>query len=179
MKLHLKFLLLGAAAATSVTAFSPGLGLDPRPVRRLGFHAMSGVDGPCLGTSNARNEMVGDRLPWTVSEVRGVIDSTGHLHARIRGLVLADSPAVPPDLRLRNDQQRFHLVLTCQTEDVDGRLMNTQVATKAFFATDDGDCEVDADFPLPDPCVGPVLYITGVDDTVWLARSEPCLLDEL
>ena len=179
MNLRLKFLLLGAAAATSVTAFSPGLGLHPPAVRLLGFHAVSTVDGPCLGASTAHSEMVGDRLPWTVSEARCSIDSSGQVHAWIRGLVLADDPAVPVDLRGRNDQQRFHLVLTCQTEDLDGSLVSTQVATLGFPATDDGNCQIDAEFSLPDPCVGPVLYITGVDDTVWLAKSEPCLLDEL
>lgn len=173
MNFRVKLLLLGAAAATSVMAFSPDNPHGARQVRRVvSFKSMIAVQNPFLGTGCARNAMVGDRLPWTVREARGSIDSAGRVHARIRGLVLADSPDVPEELRGTNDQPRFRIVLTCQTKDEDGRPVSAQVSSAGFPATETGDCRIDAVIPIPRPCARPVLYITGVDDTVWLASSS-------
>jgi len=173
MNFRVKLLILGAAAATSVMAFSPDVPRGSRPVRQLvRFQELNAVYGPALGSACSRNEMVGARLPWTIREAEGTLDSAGRVHARIRGLVLADSPDVPDEWRGNNNQPRFRVVLVCQTKDEEGRPVSAQLATEGFPATESGDCRIDAVLQLPRPCARPVLFITGVDDTVWLARSS-------
>ena len=172
MNLRVKLVLIGAAVSASMMAFSPDNGAGSRAGRRLlGFQTMYGVEGAFLGASSAGSKRVGDERPWRVSEAQGSIDAAGYVHATIRGLVLANDPAVPPRKRGRNDQPRFRLVLSCLTQDEDGVLVSTQISTRGFPATDRGDCEIDDSLRLPEPCVAPVLYVTGMDEGVWLAMS--------
>jgi hypothetical protein len=172
MKLHVKWLLLGTAAAASLIAFSPSSGAGSHSVRRLlGFHTMYAVDGPFLGATNAIDTVAGDDLPWTLGSAKGSIDSSGHVKAQIHGLVFSDDPKVPPELQGLNDEPRFRLVLTCLSEDENEGLAMRKVSTDGFVANKLGDCNIDAQIELPNPCIAPVIFITGMDDTAWFAAS--------
>jgi hypothetical protein len=78
---------------------------------------------------------------------------------------------VPPALQGKNDEPRFRVVLTCLSEDVNGGLAMRKVATDGFVASERGDCNIDAHIELPNPCIAPVIFITGMDDTAWFAAS--------
>jgi hypothetical protein len=172
MNLRVKLLLLGAAAATSVMAFSPDSGAGPRPARRLlGFQTLYGVQGPFLGAANALHGLVGDDLPWSVTEARGSLDSSGHLSLKIDGLVRAEDPLVPSELQGLNAEPRFRVVLACLSEDEYGDLVPCKVATEGFEATTRGDCSIETQIAVPNPCVAPVVFVTGMDDGAWFAVS--------
>src|SRR5881409_2805431 len=76
--------------------------------RLLAFDHMYGVDGPFVGEANPIRDVVGVELPWTITGfIKGQLDTKGRLKILVRGLVFADDPEVPPELRLKNDEAEF------------------------------------------------------------------------
>ena len=43
------------------------------------------------------------------------------------------------------------------------------VATAGFHATRSGNADIDATVELPNPCVAPVIFVTGDDPEKWFA----------
>lgn len=139
---------------------------QPRTV--VAFHAMYGVDGPFVGAGNPIRTLPGDDLPWEVGIVNGSLTTNGHLRIVVRGLVFKDEDPVPEDKRGINDEPSFHGIVSCLTESGDAT-PTVNVVTPAFRASTTGDAIIDATVALPNPCVAPIVFVTGEDPGKWFA----------
>ena len=61
----------------------------------LKFGRMTSVDGPYVGPANPIRGVLGGGLPWVLTAAAGSLSRDGHLVVKVRGLVLANQPAVP------------------------------------------------------------------------------------
>jgi len=135
----------------------------------LSFQTMYGVDGPFVGEKNPIRGVIGDELPWTITHiVRGDLDTRGHLRIMVRGLVFADDPLVPPELRGINDEAEFRGLVSCLTE-VDDAVETQNVVTEGFPANRGGDAFIRATVALPNPCVAPIVMILAGSEDKWFA----------
>ncbi len=78
---------------------------------------MFGVDGAFVGENGMLGSFAGDELPWEVEHVVGRLQQDGHLFLAVKGLVFADDPTVPEDLRGINDEAEFRAAVICLTEE--------------------------------------------------------------
>jgi hypothetical protein len=156
--------LVGVAAIALLVGAMPSV---PRLV--IAFHTMYGVDGPFLGEAHAIRDIPGDDLPWEVAHfANGTLSTTGHLRILVRGLVFKDADEVPEELRGINDEPVFRGVVSCLTESETGT-PTANVATDGFRATRPGNADIDATVELPNPCVAPIVFVTGEDPKKWFA----------
>jgi hypothetical protein len=145
-------------------------GPPPPTPRILAFDHMYGVDGPFVGDTNAIRGIPGDELPWAVARfIRGRLDTEGNLRIEVRGLVFADKPSVPPDLRGKNDESEFRAVVSCLTEQSDTEVGTANVTTAGFPATEEGDADIDTQVKLPNPCVAPIVFVIAGSEDKWFA----------
>lgn len=134
------------------------------------FDAMYGVDGPFVGESFPIRDIPGDELPWVIHEARGRLDTDGHLTVRVKGLVFADVPEVPPELRGKNDETEFRAAVSCLSESEDETQVTTvNVITDGFPATTSGDSVIRTTVALPNPCVAPVIMVLAGSEDKWFA----------
>src|SRR5947208_7333123 len=80
----------------------------------LSFTSMAGVDDAFINNTAVRGVM-GDELPWDVGTVNGSLTTDGHLQLAVTGIVFADDPRVPINLRGINDEEEFRAVVSCLT----------------------------------------------------------------
>jgi hypothetical protein len=140
----------------------------------LEFKTMATVQGALVGTRNPflRDQAAGG-LPWVITSGHGTLRSDGKLHVTVRGLVLANDPAVPAALRLTNPVPTFRAVVSCVTRE--GTAVTSE--TPAVSAGSDGDAHIEAfvDPPLPHPCVAPIVFVgNGANtqqDVAWFAAT--------
>jgi len=136
----------------------------------LAFHTMYGVDGPFVGEANAIRGVSGDDLPWEVEHfVNGTLTTNGHLKVVVRGLVFKNVDEVPPEKRGKNDEPDFRGVVSCLTESDESATPTVNVVSDGFHATEEGDADIDAKLDLPNPCVAPIVFVTGDDPSKWFA----------
>jgi len=148
----------------------PGIAGAIPPTTIIAFRTMYGVDGPFLGGTNPLRGIAGDDLPWESPQVTGSLTTKGHLKIEVQGLVFKDAPGVPADKVGINDEPDFHGVVSCLTEDEENNATPTRnVVTDPFFASRSGDSSIETDVELPNPCVAPVIFVTGDDPTKWFA----------
>ena len=130
----------------------------------LTFKTMYGVDGPFRGATNAIRGIAGDDLAWTVAHsAKGRLTTRGVVGIVVRGLVFKEGPATGT-----NDEPTFRAVISCLTESGTGTPV-VNVATVGFPASTTGDANIAATITLPNPCVAPIIFITGDDATKWFA----------
>jgi hypothetical protein len=142
--------------------------LDPAMV--LAFGRMTPVHGQYVGPANPVRGIPGAGLPWVLSAGSGSLDRDGHLLVRVRGLVLASQPDVPPALRGTNPFPAFRAVVSCQGIGPGDTATVTNVSTGDFETSTSGDLEIDARVSLPRPCIAPVVFITGPSGVgLWFA----------
>ncbi len=132
------------------------------------FTSMVGVSGPLRGTSNPIRGVIGGGLPWRVADARGLLNAGGHLRIHVTGLVLADDPSVPENLRLVNPLPSFRATVSCLTIDGMGNPAEANVSTDNFLASSSGDSKIDAALTLPTPCFAPIIFVTAPAG-MWLA----------
>ena len=134
------------------------------------FDTLTTVAGPYAGSANAIRGMAGVRLPWVVETGSGSLSLDGHLLVRIRGLVLADDPPVPRSLRGMNPFPAFRVVVSCLSISPDGTATVRNVSTGDFEADSSGNSDIDARLSPPQPCMAPILLVTGPSGVErWLA----------
>jgi hypothetical protein len=158
---------LSILAASALSARSHG-----QPDRKvLSMHSMYGVDGAFVGGSNPIRGLVGDELPWEVGQAtHGQLDAHGRLKLHVQGLVFADDPSVPPELRGTNDEAFFRAVVSCLTVDeTTGAVVERNLFTDGFPATTSGDAEIDATVELPRTCVAPLVFVIAGSEDKWFA----------
>jgi hypothetical protein len=140
------------------------------PAMMLEFDRMTPVSGPYVGPANPVRGVHGGGLPWVLSAATGSLDSDGHLILKVRGLVLANHPAVPPALRGTNPFPAFRAVVSCHSVGAGDTAAITNISTGDFKASTSGDLVIDARVSLPQPCIAPVVFVTGPSGVeVWFA----------
>jgi hypothetical protein len=124
---------------------------------------------PFIGAAGAISGQTAAPLPWAVRSIHGDLDSDGQLKISVRGLVLANDPAVPANLRGTNPVPFFAGVVTCRVPS--GKTFTTtRVISRNFPATmPGGNAEIHQRLTLPQPCVGPYVFVTSPNGGVWFA----------
>ncbi len=167
-------LALVVAAALIIVAITPGRSSStvreaPPPATIISFATMVGVDDAFVGKTQVRG-VRGDELPWEVGTANGTLTTDGHLVVSVTGVVFADYPSVPPELRGINDEEQFRALVSCQTLGKGkGDAAIANVVTGGFAATRSGDSNINAFVTLPDPCVAPVIFIMSGSEDKWFA----------
>jgi hypothetical protein len=124
---------------------------------------------PFIGAAGAISGVTAAPLPWHINgELRGDLDANGELTVDVDGLVLANDPAVPANLRGTNPLPDFAAVVTCRTSS-GGTVVTTRTTTPNFPATPQGDAHIHAVLTLPSPCVTPYVFVTSPNGGVWFA----------
>lgn len=160
---------LGTAAAMLGLALSPVVQAraDSNEGTILEFESMVGVSGQFVGaTGTPIRGLHGGGLPWVITSGEGEVDSAGNVEVEVRGLVLADAPAVPPNLRLTNPIANFRAVVSC----LDGSGNPVNVSTGLFPASPQGNADIEATVQLPRPCRDPIVFVTS-PGLAWFAMS--------
>ena len=134
-------LVLALIGLVPVLASTSSAGADPGTI--LKFDVMTPVTGPYVGTSNPIRMVPGGGLPWMINEGRGFLSRDGRLQVRVHGLVLADTSAVPANLRGTNPVADFEAIVSCQTI-TGGMATVTNVSTRQFRASMAGNSEIRA-----------------------------------
>ena len=101
---------------------------------------------------------------------KGEVKADGRIEVKVRRLVLADDPAVPPARRLVNPIPSFRAVVSCLTVDAAGLPATVNVTTGDFPATTGGDSEIEAALELPSPCIAPIVFVTSPGGA-WFAAT--------
>jgi hypothetical protein len=124
---------------------------------------------PFIGAAGTITGVTAAPLPWHINgEVRGNLDASGELSVDVDGLVLANDPAVPANLRGTNPVPFFAGVVTCRTA-VGGAVGVIRTTTPNFPATPEGDARIRATLALPSPCASPYVFVTSPNGGVWFA----------
>ncbi len=134
---------------------------DNREGNILAFKTMASVTGPFVGTANPIRGIVGGGLPWVISRGTGELKADGRLVVQVGGLVLADAPSVPANLRLTNPIPNFRAVVSCMIIDATGNPAIANISTAEFPATPQGDSRIDATLTLPSACFAPIIFVTS------------------
>lgn len=165
--------VLGAVFALFIFAVSPSGNLVSRAEgAELGtvtdFDSLVTVKGAFLGAMHSIRGVPGAGLPWALGSVKGDLKADGALLIDVKGLVLADDPAVPAEKRLTNPIAYFKGLVSCKTMDAMGMVMTVNTSTDQFPANMAGDSRIEAMLNLPYPCVAPIIFVT-TPKGAWLA----------
>jgi hypothetical protein len=165
--------MVGGAALVSVAAVQGvAASTGPGPATMLKFNTMTPVTGPYVGTANPVRGIPGGGLPWMVTAGTGSLKRDGHLLVTVRGLVLADQPSVPAQLRGKNPFPDFRAVVSCQSIGADGAATVANISTDNFSADAAGNSKIDATVSIPKPCIAPIIFVTGPAGVgVWFAAT--------
>jgi hypothetical protein len=140
---------------------------DPGTI--LKFDVMAPVTGPYVGTGNPIRMVSGGGLPWMITAATGFLTRDGRVQIHVRGLVLADSPAVPVGLRGINPIADFEAIVSCQS--ISGGMATViNVTTGQFPASMRGNADVRARVTLPRPCIAPIVFVAAPTG-VWFAAT--------
>jgi hypothetical protein len=160
----------GAVPTKPIAVLAAALLVDSGSAVIMKFDTLVPVGGPLVGSTDDVRGIASGGLPWELEAGTGSLSCDGHLIVRIRGLVLAADPLVPASLRGVNPFPSFRVVVSCLGTGVNGNSAYANVSTGDFEASAEGDSEIDARVSLPQPCVAPVVLVTGPSGTDgWLA----------
>jgi len=84
-----------------------------------------------------------------ITVAAGSLKRDGHLRVKVRGLVLADQPPVPPSLRGTNPVADFQAIVSCQSIGVGDTATITNVSTTEFPASTAGNSNINATVSPP------------------------------
>jgi hypothetical protein len=160
---------LGMAMIGLVPVLVSGSSASADPGTILRFEVMTPVTGPYVGTMNPIRMVPGGGLPWMIGAGEGSLSRDGRLDIRVRGLVLADSPLVPANLRGVNPVADFEAIVSCQTIS-GGMATVTNVSTGQFPASTRGNADIRARVKLPHPCIAPVVFVASPGGA-WFAAT--------
>jgi hypothetical protein len=134
------------------------------------FETMTPVTGSRANSASAVRGIAGAGLPWRLVGGSGSLNRDGHLLVQVRGLVLADHPSVPASLRGTNPFPAFRVVVSCLSTGPYGATAIANISTGDFEASSSGISDIDARVGLPQPCIEPIVLVTGPSGTErWLA----------
>lgn len=136
----------------------------------LEFSTMVGVTKPYTGSSNPIRGINGGGLPWVIASAHGELNAAGKVEVEVRGLVLANDPSVPVNLRGTNPAAQFKAIVSCLSVDASGLPNTVNVVTQGFNATPSGDASIEALVVLPRPCIAPIIFVTSPTGA-WFAST--------
>lgn len=146
---HWRRFLIAAIGALSIAGIAaPGVGADENRTL-IEFDSMTpiGAGGP-----TARH-LPGGGLPWLITSGTGRVTTDGHVHVKVRGLILA---AGPPNLIGTNPFLQFEAVVSCVTAG--GVIVN--VETKPSRASvPGGSSTINDKVGLPSRCMNPEVFV--------------------
>ncbi|MBD5801242.1 hypothetical protein AZOA_06490 [Azoarcus sp. Aa7] len=155
------------AAACIASAATAGGGVD----KILEFDTMVGVPQPYTGSTNAIRGVNGGGLPWTVQSAKGELTVDGKLEIHVTGLVFADAPIVPENIRGTNTVANFRAIVSCLSRNSPESASTVNVMTDLFPATrPGGDATIEAQLALPEPCIAPIIFVTSPTGA-WFAAT--------
>ena len=131
----------------------------------LDFDTMATVSGPFKGATNPINGVNGGGLAWAIDVGRGKLRTDGELTITVRGLVLAEGPSAGT-----NPVAGFRGLVSCHTIDATGGATIVNISTDVFPATTTGDADIQAVLDLPEPCIGPIVFVTSPTGA-WFAAT--------
>jgi hypothetical protein len=134
----------------------------------VSFETMYGVDAAFVKHNQIRG-VRGDELPWDVGSAVGSLTVGGHLTVSVRGIVFANDPDVPANIRGTNDETQFRALVSCLVSDHKGNVATVNVTTPGFASTPTGDSDIDALITLPSDCVAPIIFILSGSEDKWFA----------
>jgi len=156
------------ARASATRSLSPTATSVTASAKIVSFETMYGVDEAFVKHNQIRG-VRGDELPWEVGSAVGSLTVGGHLTASVRGIVFANDPEVPANLRGINDEEQFRALVSCLVSDHKGNVVTVNVTTQGFAATPTGDSDIDAMVTLPSDCVAPIIFILSGSEDKWFA----------
>jgi hypothetical protein len=159
--------VLAVIGLMPVLGSTSSAGADPGTI--LKFNVMAPVTGPYVGASNPIRMVPGGGLPWMITAGTGSLTRDGRLQIHVRGLVLADDPAVPANLRGTNPIPDFEAIVSCQTIS-GGNATVSNVTTAQFPASTRGNADIKARVTLPRPCIAPVVFVASPAGA-WFAAT--------
>jgi hypothetical protein len=160
-------LVMSVIGLVPVLAATSSASADPGTILR--FDVMTPVIGPYVGTANPIRMVPGGGLPWMITTGTGSLSRDGRLQIHVRGLVLADSSAVPANLRGTNPVPDFEAIVSCQT--ITGSMATvTNVSTGQFPASPRGNADIRARVKLPEPCIAPIVFVASPTGA-WFAAT--------
>src|SRR5579859_1625300 len=139
----IKWLLaaLGMAVIGLVPVLASSSSANADPGTILKFDVMTPVTGPYVGTANPIRMVPGGGLPWMITAGTGFLTRDGRVQIHVRGLVLADNPAVPASLRGTNPVPDFEAIVSCQS--ISGSVATVaNVSTGQFPASTRGNADI-------------------------------------
>jgi hypothetical protein len=134
----------------------------------LAFTSAFANVSPFIGAAGAISGVPAAGLPWAIRSIAGLRQPNGQLDVAVRGLVLANDPSVPANLRGTNPVPQFAAVVTCRTNG-SGAVVTTQTTSANFAATPQGDADIHARLTLSQPCATPYVFITSPNGGAWFA----------
>lgn len=156
----MKKILLATLLTMSIPAFAKNI---------ISFETMYGVDGPFVNSTAIRG-VKGDELPWEITSAVGNLTTDGKLNISVKGLVFADDPSVPPELRGINDEETFRAIVSCIAEKPKGGGLRTvNILTAGFPANRAGDSEIMTSVALPEDCVAPIIFVMSGSENRWFS----------
>ena len=160
-------LVVALAGLVPVLVSTSAASADPGTI--LKFDVMAPVTGPYVGTGNPIRMVPGGGLPWMITAGTGSLTRDGRVQIHVRGLVLADNPAVPAALRGTNPVPDFEAIVSCQTIS-GGNATVTNVTTGQFPASTTGNADIRARVTLPRPCIAPIVFVASPTGA-WFAAT--------
>ena len=134
----------------------------------VSFEAMYGVAEGFVKHNPIRG-VLGDELPWEIASAVGSLTVGGRLIVSVRGLVFADSPDVPPELRGINDERRFRALVSCLVPEGKRKVNTVNIVTRGFPATRSGDSDIDTTIQLPEDCIAPIIFVLSGSEDKWFS----------
>jgi len=122
------------------------------------FEQLRGIPTANLVVRN----IAGGGLPWTIAQGEARLQEDGTLKVEVEGLVLAAGPNAGT-----NPVGQFLATLSCL--NADGTINN--ISTNPVPATSTGDARIEEVLPLPDTCLGPIVFVQGFPSLRWFAMS--------
>jgi hypothetical protein len=159
---------LPAAARSAVRFASAPAAAITATAKIVSFETMYGVDEAFVKHTQIRG-VRGDELPWDVGSAVGSLTVGGHLTISVRGIVFANDPEVPANLRGTNDETQFRALVSCLVSDHKGNVATVNITTPGFASTPTGDSDIDAMITLPSDCVAPIIFILSGSEDKWFA----------
>ena len=165
-----KLMLLVLCLAFSGAAVSAAEEREGRDSDVLVFRTMAPVTGAYVGTTNPIRGVPGGGLPWAITAAWGELNRDGHIIVSVKGLVLANDPSVPENLRLTNPVPMFKAIVSCQVTDGTGQPAVVNVSTQNFAATDGGNALIRDELELPKGCIAPIVFVASPGGA-WFAST--------
>ena len=156
--------LIGLLAVASLSQTATGKNGDGPP-KVLEFQSMVGVPRPYTGGNNAIRGIPGGGLPWVLDAAVGELKTDGKIEVAVAGLVLAEGANAG-----RNPVASFRAVVSCLSVDAEGAPIVVNLPTGLFPADSAGNCVIEDQVDLPDPCIAPIVFVTSPTGS-WFAAT--------